>query len=113
MSRSLSLFALLYSLLFSVVDAYDWKFNNAPSQCGSLSVSVSGTDGQPPYSLLLIPYGATPLAGNIEVRAVETYQFNGTTENLEFQMRYPANSQYVAVVSPPFRASCCRILRSG
>lgn len=95
------LFGFLMSLLTALVDAYEWTINNAPSQCNTLSVSVSGTDGQPPYSLLLMPAGPSPLK-DIEVRRVETIQFNGTSNNLEFPMRYPANSQFVAVVSLAF-----------
>lgn len=82
-----------------LVSAYTWAFNNLPSQCSPLSVSiVDGTGGGPPFSLLVVPYGHTPLPMNIEPRRVQTLRFNTSTE-ANFTLNYPAGSQFVAMVS--------------
>ncbi|KAI9509270.1 hypothetical protein F5148DRAFT_1189042 [Russula earlei] len=90
-SLSLSLFPLL-------ADAYTWQFTSQPRQCQNLSLAVQGS-GQPPYTLLIIPYGPTPLPNNTEVRTIQSITFpeNGTT--LSFKLAYPENSSFVAVVS--------------
>lgn len=92
-------FAFVFAFSTQPVAAYTWKFDNAPSQCSSLSVSiVDGTGGNPPFNLLIIPYGPTPLFYDVEVRAVQTLAFNSST-SLNFTLNYPAGSQLVAVVS--------------
>ncbi|KAI0000168.1 hypothetical protein BJV74DRAFT_146232 [Russula compacta] len=88
---SLSLFPLLAS-------AYTWQFNSQPRQCQNVSLSVMGS-GQPPYSLLIIPYGPTPLPNNTEVRTIENIPFPGNSNTLTFELNYPENSSFVAVVS--------------
>lgn len=91
-------FVLLSFLSTQTVEAYTWAFDNPPSQCGPLSVSITdGTDGDPPFDLAIIPYGPTPLF-SVEVRTVQTITFN-TSTNLNFTLNYPAASQLVAVVS--------------
>lgn len=90
---------VFFPLLFTQsAQAYTWAFSNPPSQCGPLSVSITdGTDANPPFSLVIIPYGPTPLF-NVEVRMVQTATFSTSTD-LNFTLKYPAASQLVAVVS--------------
>ncbi|KAI0064397.1 hypothetical protein BV25DRAFT_317474 [Artomyces pyxidatus] len=90
---------LLWPLLIlpSLSDAYTWSFNNAPRQCQNVSLSIQGS-GQPPYSLLMIPTGPSPL-GNNEVRTIQNLPFPGSSTTLNFKLNYPANSSFVAVVS--------------
>lgn len=83
--------------LISLSHAYTWTFNNIPSQCSQLSASIEGTGGEPPYNILIIPYGSSPLTP-IEVRTIQTIAFNSSTD-VEFTLNYPAGSQFVAVVS--------------
>ncbi|KAI0252516.1 hypothetical protein BJV78DRAFT_1124573 [Lactifluus subvellereus] len=90
--------SLLLISLFSLTNAYTWKFTSQPRQCQSLSLAVSGS-GNPPYSLLIIPTGPSPLQNNTEVRTIQNIPFSGTSNTLTFQLNYPANSSFVAVVS--------------
>ncbi|CAK5261851.1 unnamed protein product [Mycena citricolor] len=80
-----------------MANALTWSFTNAPTQCANLSVSVNG--GTPPYRILIIPFGTTPLSGGTEVRKILDEAFPGNSPNTSFQLNYPANSQFVAVVS--------------
>jgi hypothetical protein len=86
---------LLFPLL---ANAYTWKFTSQPSQCQNVSIAVDGS-GQPPYSLLIIPYGPSPLANNVEVRTIQSIPFPGNSNTLSFKLNYPENSSFVAVVS--------------
>ena len=86
---------LLFPLL---IDAYTWQFTSPPRQCQNVSLSVQGSGGQPPYSLVIIPTGASPLPNNTEVRSIETIPFSGTSTTLSFKLNYPADSSFVAVV---------------
>jgi hypothetical protein len=72
---------LLFPLL---VNAYTWQFTSQPRQ--------------PPYSLLIIPTGPSPLPNNTEVRSVLDIPFSGTSTTLSFNLNYPENSSFVAVV---------------
>jgi hypothetical protein len=87
-------FALLFSPFVSA--GYSWSFQNQPRQCQNLNITIDGT-GQPPYSVLILPFGATPLPNNVEARVIVNVPFDGNTAN--FQLKYPSNSQFVAVVS--------------
>jgi len=90
--------SLLISLLFSsLANAYTFKFTNVPTQCQDLSLVIDG-QGSPPYEILIIPVGPSTAANNVEVRRVvdQTFPNNGTT--ITFPLRFPANSQFVAVV---------------
>jgi hypothetical protein len=86
---------LLFPLL---VNAYTWQFISQPRQCQNVTLSVQGSGGQPPYSLLLIPTGPSPLPNNTEVRSVLNIPFSGTSTTLSFNLNYPENSSFVAVV---------------
>lgn len=88
---------LLPLLLFSsLCSAFTFNFTSTPRQCNNLSFAISGS-GQPPYSVLIIPFGPTPLSNYTEVRRIVQQTFNGTSTSL--QLKYPQNSQFVAVVS--------------
>lgn len=94
---------LLYSclsllLLPSFSKAYTFNFTDTPTQCGNLSISIDGS-GQPPYSVVIIPFGASPLPNNTEVRKIFQQQFDGSSTSVTFPLNWPWNSQFVAVVS--------------
>lgn len=94
MSHCLVLAVLLSA---SLVSGYSFDFTSQPEQCANLSLEISGS-GKPPYSVLIIPYGPTPLPNNVEVRTIVFQQFPGDDASLSFQLKYPANSQFVAIV---------------
>ncbi|KAJ7686668.1 hypothetical protein B0H17DRAFT_707809 [Mycena rosella] len=77
--------------------AYTWSFTAEPTQCGTVAISVSG--GSPPYDVLIVPYGSSPLPNNIEARKIQDQPFSGNSATVSFKLNYPANSQFVAVVS--------------
>lgn len=81
-----------------LVSGYSFTFTSQPQQCANLSLQISGS-GEPPYSVLIIPYGPTPLSNNVEVRTIVYQQFPGDDSSSSFQLKYPATSQFVAVVS--------------
>jgi hypothetical protein len=79
-----------------LVNAYSWRFTSPPRQCENVTLSIQGSGGQPPYSLLIIPTGPSPLP--VEVRLAQNIPFSGTSTTLSFNLKYPANSTFVAVV---------------
>lgn len=81
-----------------LVSSYTWSFTTTPQQCATLSLQISGS-GSPPYSVLVIPYGPTPLPNNTEVRTIVYQQFDGSSTTTSFQLKFPSTSQFVAVVS--------------
>jgi len=99
-----TLFAL--TILLPTAQAYTWTFTSTPKQCGNLTISVSGSDGRPPYRVLILPFGPTPLAGNIEARRIMDMPFPNGGGSVGFQLKYPANSQFVAVVSMSLDFHC-------
>lgn len=99
MSLPLAWELVLYlALPATVVSGFSFTFTSEPQQCSNLSLSISGS-GTPPYSVLIIPVGPTPLQNNIEARTVVYQQFPGNSASISFQLKYPTNSQFVAVVS--------------
>ncbi|KAL4263627.1 hypothetical protein AB1N83_005800 [Pleurotus pulmonarius] len=60
---------LLSSTFFYLVSGYSFTIST-PRQCQNLTVSITGEDGQPPYRLLLVPFGPSPLPDNVEFVAV-------------------------------------------
>ncbi|KAL4067072.1 hypothetical protein V8B97DRAFT_1874266 [Scleroderma yunnanense] len=96
-SSSLAL-ALYLALSSSLVSGFSFTFTSQPTQCEDLSLSITGA-GTPPYSILLIPYGPTPLPNNVEARTIVYQQFSGNSTSVTFQLKYPSSSQFVAVVS--------------
>ncbi|KAH7925072.1 hypothetical protein BV22DRAFT_1011908 [Leucogyrophana mollusca] len=99
-----SLAALEYALYLALssslplASAYSFTFTSQPQQCGTLSLDIQGS-GSPPYSVLVIPYGPTTLPNNIEARTIVNQPFSGDSTSVSFQLKYPTNSQFVAVVS--------------
>ncbi|KIJ15865.1 hypothetical protein PAXINDRAFT_76738 [Paxillus involutus ATCC 200175] len=91
-------FALYLALSSSLVSGFSFTFTSQPQQCSNLSLQITGS-GTPPYSVLIIPYGPTPLPNNIEARTIVYQEFSGDSSSVSFQLKYPTNSQFVAVVS--------------
>jgi hypothetical protein len=81
-----------------LANAYTWKFTTEPRQCQNVSIAVDGS-GNPPYSLLIIPSGPSPLPNTVEVRSIQSMPFLGNSSTLSFKLNYPENSSFVAVVS--------------
>ncbi|KAJ7754444.1 hypothetical protein B0H16DRAFT_1458948 [Mycena metata] len=92
---ALALALVLGAPLLVDAAAYTWSFGAQPTQCGNVSISVSG--GSPPYEVLVVPYGSSPLPNNIEARKIQAVQ--SSSANISFKLNFPANSQFVAVVS--------------
>jgi hypothetical protein len=61
---------LLFPLL---VNPYTWKFNSSPRQRENVTLSIEGSGGQPPYSLLILPAGVTPLRSSAPFFSLEPY----------------------------------------
>ncbi|KAH9855319.1 hypothetical protein C2E23DRAFT_857987 [Lenzites betulinus] len=76
--------------------AYSFNFKSAPRQCENLELEITGA-GSPPYSALIIPFGASPLPNQIEARRITPVAFNGSDTSASFQLKFPENSQFVAV----------------
>lgn len=90
--------AIYLALSMSLASGFSFTFTSEPTQCANLSLSISGA-GTPPYSVLLIPYGPSPLPNNVEARTIVYEQFSGNSASVSFQLKYPSSSQFVAVVS--------------
>lgn len=97
--RGAHLLFLTAATVLNGVHAYTWSFQEAPTQCGNLTVAISGSDGTPPYRILIIPFGPSPLANNIEGRKIMDIPFPNSDTKVQFQLQYPGDSQFVAVVS--------------
>ncbi|CDO70500.1 hypothetical protein BN946_scf184569.g43 [Trametes cinnabarina] len=83
----------------SFASAYSFNFKTTPRQCQNLTIDITGS-GTPPYSVLIIPFGPTPLPNSIEARRVTDVPFtNSSSTEVSFQLKFPENSQFVAVVS--------------
>ncbi|KAL1663947.1 hypothetical protein GGF50DRAFT_55877 [Schizophyllum commune] len=91
--------ALALLLPVQLASAYTWSFQSKPTQCEDLSIKISGSDGKPPYRVLIVPYGPSPLDNNIEARRIVAEEADGDSDTITFQLKYPENSQFVAVVS--------------
>jgi hypothetical protein len=90
---------LTLSSLSTLSAAYTWKFDSPPQQCSNLTVSLEGSGGVPPYRLLVLPNGPTPLSSGLEVRRILDVPFPAGSTSVSFQLKYPSFSQLVAVVS--------------
>lgn len=90
-------FSIPIFLLPSLAAAYTFKFTSVPTQCQELSLAIEG-QGSPPYEVLIIPVGPSTAPNNVEVRKVvdQTFPNNGTT--VSFPLRFPTDSQFVAIV---------------
>ena len=90
---------LLSFILLDAANAYNWHFAADPAQCQDLTVSVTGSDGKGPYSLLIVPFGSSPFSNNTEVRVIKDVKFpSDSATEVTFKMDFPENSQFVAVV---------------
>ncbi|EED83131.1 predicted protein [Postia placenta Mad-698-R] len=87
---------LYLALLPAFASAYTFNFTSIPQQCENLDISIAGS-GKPPYSVTIIPFGPSPLENNTEVRRIFQTSFSGSSTS--FNLPYPADSQFVAVVS--------------
>ncbi|KAF8165749.1 hypothetical protein B0H34DRAFT_671522 [Crassisporium funariophilum] len=92
---------LTLTTLPSLTRAFTWNFQSTPQQCSNLTVAIQGTDGRPPYRLLILPFGPTPLANSVEVRKIVDVPFEAGAGSVGFLLRYPENSQFVAVIVAP------------
>ena len=90
---------LLITLILRGAYAYTWSFQDAPNQCGQLTVAIAGNDGTPPFRILIAPFGPSPLPNGVETRQILDIPFPGNQNEVQFQLTYPADSQFVAVVS--------------
>src|SRR5438132_770866 len=79
-------------------NTYSFEFTSQPIQCQDLSLKITGTGGNPPYQLVLVPSGPTPLPGDVEPRIVTVKNFTSNQDTLTFKLQYPGNSKFVAVV---------------
>jgi len=96
-NKRASLLCLLATLVLRA-KAYGFSIDNSPTQCGTLNISITGSGGTPPYRLGIIPWGTSPLSGGLEVRHILDVPFNDSS-HVSFNLPYPQNSQFVAVVS--------------
>ena len=94
--RAIHALALLLALHLRTSSGFSFTINNTPQQCSDLTISIIGS-GQPPYSAVLVPYGALPN----DAREVMVFNFSGGSTSTSFKLTYPENSQFVAVVSNP------------
>ncbi|KAF8342631.1 uncharacterized protein EI90DRAFT_3190007 [Cantharellus anzutake] len=86
---------LLYNAAFllSFVRAaasFTWSLST-PIQCANMTLTVNG--GVPPYQLLVIP------VGNVVPETRRILALNTSSNTLTFELKYPAKSQFLAVVS--------------
>ncbi|KAF5377038.1 hypothetical protein D9757_007724 [Collybiopsis confluens] len=81
---------------FLLCPIYNGYMKSSPAQCQNLSIGLSGS-GQPPYNILIVPSGPSPLSNNSEVRKIISQEFS--SNSVSFKLNYPAESQFVAVVS--------------
>ncbi|KAK2459886.1 hypothetical protein APHAL10511_008086 [Amanita phalloides] len=86
-----------YVLAFQIVSsaAFSWVLDAPPQQCSNLSITITGSDGVPPYRILIIPTGPKP--SNTEVPSIIDQPFDGPSLNIA--LNYVANYEFVAVVS--------------
>ncbi|KAF8586590.1 hypothetical protein K439DRAFT_1614971 [Ramaria rubella] len=87
--------ALSILSFMSLVAGYSFDITTPPTQCGLLSLQITGGSGKPPYTALVVPFGASPTSQ--EVRRVFQQQFSESSTS--FTLPYPANSGFVLMVS--------------
>jgi hypothetical protein len=97
---AITLLALSLAIYPRVASGFSFTLNDTPRQCSYLNISITGS-GQPLYTAYILPYGPSPLPGNIEPREVLTKNFNENPTSVNFQLTYPEYSQFVIVVSNP------------
>lgn len=87
--------ALSVLSLLTLVAGYSFDITAAPTQCGPLSLQITGGSGKPPYTALIVPYGASPTP--TEQRKVFQQQFSG--DSTSFTMPFPVDSNFVVMLS--------------
>jgi hypothetical protein len=87
--------SLPFLSLFLLAKAYTWQFTSQPSQCEDITITLQGS-GKPPYRLLIVPHGSTPLPNGTEVRRIQDIPFSESSTT--FKLPYPENSSFIAVV---------------
>ena len=93
---------LLLAIVLRSAYSYTWSFEETPSQCGQITVTVAGSDATPPFRVLIVPFGPSSLPGGVDPRSVLDIPFSGNQNSVKFQLTYPENLQFVAVVSVYF-----------
>ena len=89
---------LLLPFLFALAafsapaNTFSFWFTSPPAQCAN--VTVQWTNGQPPYTLLLVPVGHL----NPETRTIAQFDIEQGNQ-VTFPLRFPAQSQFVAVLN--------------
>jgi hypothetical protein len=80
--------------------SHGYTFNIAGDvrQCENITFNIAGS-GSPPYSVALIPFGPSPL--QVDPRSALEFTSSGTS--VSFQLPYPTDSQFIAVVSQHHR----------
>jgi hypothetical protein len=87
--------SLSFLSLFLLAKAYTWQFTSQPVQCKNITITLQGA-GKPPYHLMVVPHGSTPLPNGTEVRQVQNISFSGSSAT--FKLPYPEKSSFIAVV---------------
>jgi hypothetical protein len=101
MDTKRAIFLYLLAACSLRANGYGFSIDSSPTQCGELSISITGSGGKPPYRRGIFPWGRSPLEnGQLEVRKILDVPFNDSS-HVSFTLPYPKDSQFVAVVSPP------------
>jgi hypothetical protein len=85
---------LLLLSLFPFIAGYSFNITSAPTQCGPLSLEITGDDGSPPYTALVVPFGST--SDNTTQRTAFSQPFSSASTS--FLLPYPADSSFVIMV---------------
>jgi hypothetical protein len=80
--------------LFPLIVGYSFDITAAPTQCGPLSLEITGDDGSPPYTALVAPY--ISLGSTTRPRTVVSHQFSDASTRL--LLPFPASSSFVIMV---------------
>lgn len=97
LSTSSSILLLLSLCGLPLVSAFSFTIDNTPQQCANLSLSITGSDGTPPYNALILPFGGSPLPNSTEARRIIAQSF-GSGTSTSFKLNYPSDSQFIVVV---------------
>jgi hypothetical protein len=84
--------AIVLLALPPLTAAFSFELRNVPQQCGNLSIAING-QGQPPYSVLILPFGVNPA----DAPAIIFQSFTG--DSVSVKLKSKANTQIVIVVS--------------
>jgi hypothetical protein len=93
-----SLTWLTFFTIAVAVHGYTFNITSGVKQCENIDIEIVGS-GSPPYSVVIIPYGPSPLPNGIEARKIVEQNWTDSSTSLSFQLQYPAYSQFIAIVS--------------